>query len=401
MQGKTREGIPLHRQLRCSANHVQSQCDEQQPSCANCVKQGTPCEYRLLGDRTQSNGSPLPVSSITPSSAEAAPPDTAHATPNTAICQNPELVLNVSQLQLLHHYTTVTAKTLAYSPVAQHVFESSLVLAGFQHAYLLHSILALAALHLSKLTDRSHPDRNEYMRLADLHYDAALADFRARVSDIDDSNWQPILFFAGVLFPYSCTTSISVTNDVEQALSSFITNLILTRRTRPLVVTYYEEMISSELAEVIPEDVRGHDWTSAEAPAETELVQLRRFSEVVHHLYPPDIVDAYGQAIHVLELCFDVTTRYNNSPTDALLKIWMHFISDRYIELLSEKAPGSLIILAHYAVLIHRGRRYWYLEGVAQQLLEIAIAFVPSEWSAWLDWPKAQIQGGTPNESVV
>jgi hypothetical protein len=125
------------------------------------------------------------------------------------------------------------------------------------------------------------------------------------------------------------------------------------------------------------------------------LVQLRKFSEVVHHLYPPDIVDAYGYAIHILELMFAVAAASPKQPSDALLKIWIHFVSDRYVELLSERQPGSLIILAHYAVLLHRSNQYWYLEGVAEQLLNIANTFVPTEWKSWLEWPKAQIGGGS------
>jgi hypothetical protein len=124
------------------------------------------------------------------------------------------------------------------------------------------------------------------------------------------------------------------------------------------------------------------------------LVQLRKFADVVHHMYPPDIIDAYGYAIHILELTFVVAAESARPPSDALLKIWVHFISDRYVELLSERQPGSLIILAHYAVLLHRSRQYWYLDGEAEQILNIANAFVPTEWQSWLEWPKAQIRDG-------
>jgi len=131
------------------------------------------------------------------------------------------------------------------------------------------------------------------------------------------------------------------------------------------------------------------------ADLQYRLVQLRKFSDVVHHIYPPEIVDAYGYAIHVLELMFAVAAASPTPPSDALLKIWIHFVSDRYIELLSERQPGSLIILAHYAVLLRRSqKKYWYLEGVADQILSVADAFVPTEWSSWLDWPKGQIRGG-------
>jgi hypothetical protein len=113
----------------------------------------------------------------------------------------------------------------------------------------------------------------------------------------------------------------------------------------------------------------------------------------VHHLYPPDIVDAYGYAIHILELTFAVAAASPNPPSDALLKIWIHFISNRYTELLSERQPGSLIILAHYAVLLRRSDHYWYLDGVARQILDIANALVPTEWKSWLKWPNEQIYG--------
>jgi hypothetical protein len=121
-------------------------------------------------------------------------------------------------------------------------------------------------------------------------------------------------------------------------------------------------------------------------------VQLRKFSEAVHHLYPPDIVDAYGYAIHILELSFAVAAASPEQPSDALLKIWIHFVSDRYVELLTERQPGSLIILAHYAVLVNRSKSYWFLEGVAEQILKITDAFVPTEWKTWLEWPRAQIR---------
>jgi hypothetical protein len=153
-------------------------------------------------------------------------------------------------------------------------------------------------------------------------------------------------------------------------------------------------MKRSELGHMIPDDIKGVDWNTNEAPADTELVQLRRFSEVVHHIYPPDIVDAYGHAIRILELAFAVAAASPNPPSDALLKMWIHLIPDRYVELLSERQPGSLIILAHYAVLLRRSEHHWYLVGVGEQILNMVNNLVPTEWKSWLDWPKIQI-GGT------
>ena len=163
-----------------------------------------------------------------------------------------------------------------------------------------------------------------------------------------------------------------------------------------MVTGVYEQMKESELGRVIPDDVKNINWQTEEQPPNTELVQLRKFSEVVHHVYPPDIVDAYGYACHILELVFQVAEKSMKPPSDALLKIWIHLVSDRYIELLSERQPGSLIIFAHFAVIMHRAaENYWYLEGVAEQILLIADHMVPSEWKSWLQWPKEQIRGAS------
>ena len=161
-----------------------------------------------------------------------------------------------------------------------------------------------------------------------------------------------------------------------------------------MVSSFYNAMKASVMEKLIPNDIKGIDWLTQEPPEETELVQLRKFAEAIHHLYPPDIVDTYGYAIHILVLTFAAAEKSHEPPSDALLKIWIHFVTDRYVELLSERQPGSLIIYAHYAVLLQKSsNRYWYLAGVAEQILRVAEALIPREWSGWLDWPKAQLRG--------
>lgn len=302
--------------------------------------------------------------------------------------------VNILQMRLLHHYTTVTAKTLGADSEAHEVYATTVPLTAFEYPFLLDMVLALAALHLSRL-QQSGPDAVEYALVGGRHHDAALASFQATVRDIDESNFKAVLIFAGLLFPYSCASSIDSDHDVDHAFNSLFSNFSLTRRVRPMVSSFYDAMKASILEKLIPDDVKGINWLTQEPPVETELVQLRKFAEVVHHLYPPDIVDAYGYAVHILVLTFAATEKSHDPPSDALLKIWIHFVSDRYVELLSERQPGSLIIYAHYAVLLQKSSsRYWYLAGVAEQILRVAEALVPSEWSGWLDWPKAQLRGG-------
>lgn len=234
----------------------------------------------------------------------------------------------------------------------------------------------------------------EYALLGGRHHDAALKNFQITIREIEESNFKAVLMFAGALFPYSCASSVDPSHDVDHAFESLLSNLLVTRRVRPMVSSFYSLMKASILEKLIPKDIQGIDWLTEEPPEETELVQLRKFAEAVHHLYPPDIVDAYGYAVHILVLTFAAAEKSQGPPSDALLKIWIHFVSDRYVALLSERQPGSLIIYAHYAVLLQRSSvRYWYLAGVAEQILRVAEALVPSEWARWLEWPREQLRG--------
>ncbi|KAA8621008.1 hypothetical protein PtrSN002B_000411 [Pyrenophora tritici-repentis] len=304
----------------------------------------------------------------------------------------PDLTLNVPQMRLLHHWITITAKSLAAHTNAEDVFANTFIQISFGHSYLLQSALSLSALHMSRLVDSE--EAQEYSYQAEKYREAALDNFQTTVRDIDESNYKAVLLFAGTLFPHACAASISAGDDLEHAFSNIVSNIVLTRGMRPMVTRFYEMMKKSDLGRIIPEDVKDIDWQTEEQPPSTELVRLRKFSEIVHHVYPPDIVDAYGFACHVLELVFQVAANSPRPPSDALLKIWIHLISDRYVELLSEKQPGSLIIFAHFAVMMHRAaKHYWYLEGVAEQILRFADHMVPGEWKSWLEWPREQIRG--------
>lgn len=69
-------------------------------------------------------GSPMPSVIFTPSSTEGAIFD---QEPPPATNVSPDVTLNFTQIRLIHHYTTVTAKTLAHDAKSENVFATNLV----------------------------------------------------------------------------------------------------------------------------------------------------------------------------------------------------------------------------------------------------------------------------------
>ncbi|KAF1995601.1 hypothetical protein P154DRAFT_340136 [Amniculicola lignicola CBS 123094] len=370
--------------LPCKVRHVK--CDETRPACVNCDKYGSNCEYLPIKKRAGSIG-PYPVS--TPSSTEGSTP---------VILTTQEPVLNIPQLQLLHHFTMETAKTLVLEPGSEEVFQSYMIKVAFNYTFLLHGSLALAALHLSRLDQHLH---SQYLQQAEQHHNAALAQFRAEVSDIDESNFEAVLLFAFILFPYSCAFPPDTTEDPRAELDHLVQSLVITRGVRPLVTQVFEKMLNSTIARLMPSYLHGINVETEEVPAETELVKLRSFSMITANLFPPDISEAYNYAIRMLEVLFKIAARQLNRPSSSLARIWVHHLSPRFMELLSERQPGALIIFAHYAVLLQRCEPQWFLSGCAEQIVHIADSFVPSEWKDWLDWPREQIMGSPSVHDVA
>jgi len=194
----------------------------------------------------------MPLATLTPSSTE----ETSvidHPPPSLlpAFDNGRDIALNLSQIRLIHHYTIVTAKTLAHNVASEAIFTNNIVQEGFSNRYLLHAVLALAALHLTYIEGPFSSLHAEYSQLADRHHEAALSDFRATVHDIDLTNWKPVLMFAGALFPYSCTASVSASGDLELAFHNFLSNLSLTRRVRPMVTGFYQVRLLLDERKVI------------------------------------------------------------------------------------------------------------------------------------------------------
>lgn len=356
------------------------------PSCLNCEKYGSTCEYPRLKSAATSEVGLSPTGLTTPSSTQSAIVDK----PNRDDTDSQDLIADVAHMKLLHHFITVTAKTLAHEPEVADVFIEYIPKIAFDNSFVLYAILSLTALHLSRLDPNL---RSGYTLRARRYHQIALTQFRSEVKDISDSNLQAVLIFTAFLFPYTCAITASST-DPEDAFNSILSNLLVTRMVGPLIQAngLYDAMRQSELGRMMPKDVHSVLWEKAKAPEETELVQLRKFSEIIHHIYPPEIIEAYKEAIRLLELLFDATSKATRPPSDSLLRIWIHLIPLRFVELLSEKQPGALIIFAHYGVALGKGRHYWFLEGIDELILAVADAFVPTEWKNWLDWPKEKIR---------
>ncbi len=74
---------------------------------------------------------------------------------------------------------------------------------------------------------------------------------------------------------------------------------------------------------------------------------------------------------------------------------WPVRVPKDYINLVAQRRPEALAILAYYSVLLHRARDYWVVGDAGEFLIRSITDYLGAYWADWLEWPNAML-----NENV-
>lgn len=72
---------------------------------------------------------------------------------------------------------------------------------------------------------------------------------------------------------------------------------------------------------------------------------------------------------------------------------WLTLVPNEFAELVEERMPQALLVLAHYFVLLKRVDYMWWAKGKAESLLQTIRGVLGDGWDKWLQWPIDEITG--------
>jgi hypothetical protein len=91
------------------------------------------------------------------------------------------------------------------------------------------------------------------------------------------------------------------------------------------------------------------------------------------------------------ESLFSSQTRISSSFATLL---WTTIIPPRFCELVEERCPQALVIVAVYCVLLKRNEGLWWMRGKAENLLRaVRKELDGGQWHTWLQWPVEEVEG--------
>ncbi|RMZ85987.1 hypothetical protein DV737_g330, partial [Chaetothyriales sp. CBS 132003] len=294
--------------------------------------------------------------------------------------------LAITDLKLLHHYTTVVAPELSSprKPESLVMWQVDCVQLGFKYDFLLHGLLAVAAFEMCQ----SHPDqRPEYEVLASHHQSLALVSYREILQDVNVKNCHAVCAFSCVLIVMAFASS---TKEQPSDFSRDILQWFYLLRGANTVLNMHADTIRSSFLKPLITEMDTVKTTPTYTISNTDRISdLFRICGISNH--DREVAQAYTLAIHSLLSTFTQVSICRNSGESPVLAsfVWPITLHPQFLDLLSEKQPEALVILAHYCVVIYWGEldNTWFLRGWASYMLETIKQSIPENWQEHLKWP--------------
>lgn len=289
-------------------------------------------------------------------------------------------LVDIGSIELLHHWYTATHAAMTPEPDQQEMWKTTAVRYGLSYPFLLHEILALAALHKATY----EPERQDVhlTRSTELQSDA-LQRFRD-VKKTDESNCIPVFLFSALLGVHlladrSRTQGLSFGEYLEHILGC----ISLLRSVMKLVLREWTPYFkASDISPLIrgPNPQPPYDNIPRECHSLNALIEESDLG--------PSSINAYNAAIDRLFWLFSLTDVPSATHDTARWAVgWPVQLPDEYIVLLNQRRPEALIILAYYGVVLHFYRKAWTIGDTGASLIKAVSAQVGSFWERWLAWP--------------
>ena len=287
----------------------------------------------------------------------------------------------------MHHYSTSTYLTLAGHDVkVQKAWQIQVPIEAYSHPYLMHGLLALAALHQNSLAEAgtrrdSHPS-------ALRHYNYSLATSKIALSNVNTNNCTSLFVFSAVI----ATTALAlplhspnyqINNPIDELMQ--ITTLI--RGSKSIVLVEYDYVKAGSLADLLPDGFLANE-VDLSPDTRNALALLQRHVDACPN--SDSVAKAtYKHTIQLLELCFRNTVP--DAENRMVVMSWLAMVSDEYLSLLHARTPLAQVCLAHFAVLLHGLRKLWWCGDWGKMIVEWIGREAAEEWHSLLDWPEKKI----------
>ena len=299
----------------------------------------------------------------------------------------------------MHHFTTYTSLATQEVPGHDYLWNIVIPKMSFQHPFLLHGILAVAAMHKRK--HATEPQRSDMLDVARDHQQQALSDYIPLLAEITDESCHALFAFSHVIAAMSY--ALLQLPNAQRSARDFVQGMVavfdILIGTTVIAVQGRKWLGAGELATMMGHGLSLLDWNMlplSEEPKDAlaSLVDRMQSLSASQHAFPKSsdyavAPNCYVSAIDKLRPLFPQVPK--TKPRIDTVIGWPVFIDPSYIALLKVQDEAALVVLAYYRVTVHRLDHVWWLSGLGANLVQAVSEIVSDEWAQDLVWPKNEV----------
>jgi hypothetical protein len=297
---------------------------------------------------------------------------------------DPVSPLPMADLELYHQGLTKTQYTI--TPDAKPDKEQSELPLRFP--YLMHSNLALAALHLYS----EQPDRLELLSRAAAHQHAALSQVRPHIVDVTAEHSQAILGFAAstsifaLAEPAYDPRGLGIVRDpVDELLNSFY----LGRGIKTILMQRWDVL---QHKDSIKKVAHLPDHTALKATLDDTYPAYPVLRTVIPQNCQGDEADSCLEAAENLFFYMAIMeTHQKDVPGPMYIQMWPLHVSALFLNMLADRSPIALVVLGYYAALMRLRSNTWWLERWPVAIIQHVSSILDPTLVIHLDWPRQKI----------
>ncbi|CAD6441714.1 dc7210a3-4701-4f3c-bfb1-19806323dcef [Sclerotinia trifoliorum] len=379
-----------HRKVRTGCRVCKSRkikCDENKPSCNNCIKHSVSCD--IMTTSTALAPSPNPSLNGTPTNAFSpmsvtGPSHSPHQLPlpSIPILDGHGSSFTLLDMELLHHYTTSTFMTVVSNPSLATLWRINIPQLACSHEIVMRGILSIAALHIAYYKPEK---RDFYVSTAVSHHQNALASAITMMDDVNDDNCTALHIFTSITLIYSLASprkSLDLIMVGENDVSDWVT---LLKGVRAIADHAHEKIYQGSLRPMFSAGARRDKLRreSSSYPPNQYLVNLSEF--LTASISDPHDLETYIESINELQKSYAVLLKVGRDNFESAdLFIWPYRVSDHYTSLLRQRTAPALVVYAYFAVLMKCLDAHWWMKGWSEYLIAQIYGLLDAEHRVWI-----------------
>jgi len=346
------------------------------PSVAHAVVSDT-----ARGSMSSSAASPAPSQALNHSVHSLTPSVVGNSPFEEGVVQQPinQGNVNVIHLELFYHVLSKTFPGFGGGRGHPESLYDVIMPTAFASPYFMHELLAISALHISTL----RPNQREFYEHQAVELQTvALSLYNQAQQDLTAENCLPMFLFSAFLGKNLLfTTFARHHNDFNSLLDDFMGYLQVHRGVRVVTNHSWDLLSTTALKFLILEE--DYELPPIGESVGQECDGLRRLLENAD--LSPASINTCQEAVNQLQWTFD--GQKSGKVTTGVIFAWPVIISADFLDLLKQRRPEALAVLAHYAVLLHYHREIWIFNNAGRHLIESITQYLGRYWEKWLAWP--------------